>query len=127
MKGPAGQNLVLLLESRLDNLVWRLGFARTIVQARQLVVHGHVLVNGKRVDRPSFHVSQGTEIGLREKSKGKAWVAEILEQTMTMPKPSWLEIDPAKAAGKLLMKPERSDVPVDYNENAIIEFYSQQL
>jgi small subunit ribosomal protein S4 len=127
MKGPSGQNLVLLLESRLDNLVWRLGLARTIVQARQLVVHGHVLVNGKRVDRPSYHVVQGTELGLREKSKGKGWVTEILEQSSTMPKPSWLEFDPAKAAGKLLMKPERSDVPVDYNENAIIEFYSQQL
>jgi small subunit ribosomal protein S4 len=127
MKGPAGTNLVLLLESRLDNLVWRLGFARTIVQARQLVVHGHILVNGKRVDRPSFHVAQGTEIAMRDKTKAKAWVAEILEQTAMMPKPSWLEFDPAKAAGKLLMKPERSDVPVDYNENAIIEFYSQQL
>lgn len=127
MKGPSGTNLVHLLESRLDNIVWRMGFARTIVQARQLVVHGHILVNGKRVDRPSFYVKAGTEIAMREKSRSKPFVAEILEQTAMMPKPSWIEFDPAKAAGKLLMAPERSDLPFELNENAIVEFYSQKL
>ena len=127
MKGPSGLNLVHLLESRLDNIVWRMGFARTIVQARQLVVHGHIVVNGKRVDRPSFYVKAGTEIATREKSRSKPFVAGILEQTAMMPKPSWIEFDPAKATGKLLMAPERTDLPFDLNENAIIEFYSQKL
>jgi small subunit ribosomal protein S4 len=127
MKGASGTNLVLLLETRLDSLVWRMGLARTITQARQLVVHGHVLVDHKRVDRPSFHVKAGSEIALREQARTKPFVAEILEQTATQPKPSWLEFDPAKAAGKLLMNPDRADLPFDLNENAIIEFYSQKL
>lgn len=128
MRGPAGANLMLLLESRLDNLVWRLGLARTIPQARQLVVHGHITVNGRRVDRPSFHVSPGQEIAVREASRTKKFVGEMLEQSAMMPKPSWLEFDPAKATGKLLLAPERSDVPLErLNENAIIEFYSQKL
>jgi len=127
MKGASGTNLVLLLESRLDSLVWRMGLARTITQARQLVVHGHVLVNSRRVDRPSFHVKAGSEIALKEKARAKPFVAEILEQTSTQPKPAWLEFDPAKAAGKLVMAPDRADLPFDLNENAIIEFYSQKL
>jgi small subunit ribosomal protein S4 len=127
MKGPSGLNLVFLLESRLDNLVWRLGLARTITHARQLVVHGHITVNGRRVDRPSFHVGAGSEIGIREQSRPKKFVGDILEQSTMMPKPSWLEFDPAKATGKLLMPPERSDLPFDLNEHAIIEFYSQKL
>jgi len=127
MRGPSGQNLVLLLESRLDNLVWRLGLGRTITHARQLVVHGHILVNGKRVDRPSYHVAPGNEIAIRERSRQKPFVAEILEGSATAPKPSWLEFDPAKATGKLLLAPERSDLPFELNENAIIEFYSQKL
>jgi small subunit ribosomal protein S4 len=127
MKGPAGTNLVHLLESRLDNIVWRLGLARTITHARQLVVHGHILVNGKRVDRPSYYVTPGKEISIRERSRQKSFVAEMLEQSTTQPKPSWLEFDPAKATGKLLLAPERSDLPFELNENAIIEFYSQKL
>ena len=127
MKGPSGTNLVHVLESRLDNLVWRLGLGRTITHARQLVVHGHILVNGKRVDRPSFHVQPGKEISIRERSRAKPFVAEMLEQSATQPKPSWLEFDPAKATGKLILAPERSDRPFELNENAIIEFYSQKL
>jgi small subunit ribosomal protein S4 len=126
-KGPSGTVLVHLLESRLDNLVWRLGLARTIIQARQIVVHGHVLVNGKRVDRPSFHVTVGSEISIKEKSRSKPWIAALLEHSSTMPRPSWLELDPAKATGKLSMAPDRGDLPIELNENAIIEFYSQML
>jgi small subunit ribosomal protein S4 len=127
MKGPSGTNLVLLLQSRLDNIVWRLGFARTIPAARQMVVHGHVTVNGKRVDRPSFHVSAGDEISLREKSRTKTFVQEVIETSGTQPRPSWLEFDPAKTTGKLITAPERQDLPFDLQENAIIEFYSQKL
>ncbi len=127
MKGAAGINLVTLLESRLDNLVWRLGLARTIPQARQLVVHRHITVDGRRVDRPSFQVAPGMEIALREKSRQKPWAEEIIGLTMSVSRPGWLEFDPAKAAGKLLMKPDRADLPFELSENAIIEFYSQKL
>lgn len=127
MKGPSGTNLVQLLESRLDSLVWRLGLARTIPAARQIVVHGHILVNGKRVDRPSFHVKPGDEISVRERSKNKGFITEVLETTAGLPRPSWLEFDPAKATGKLISIPERQDLPFELNEAAIIEFYSQKL
>ena len=116
-----------LLESRLDNLVWRLGLARTIPQARQLVVHGHIEVNGRRVDRPSFHVSPGDTISLRERSVKKPFVQGLVENAATVSRPSWLEFDPAKHTGKLISAPDRADVPFDINEAAIIEFYSQKL
>ena len=127
MKGAAGLNLVYLLESRLDNLVWRLGLARTIPAARQLVVHGHIEVDGKRVDRPSFHVKSGSEISVRERSRNKPFVTQVLEMTAGLPRPSWLEFDPAKCTGKLTDKPERGDLPFELSEAAIIEFYSQKL
>ncbi len=127
MKGAAGINLVTLLESRLDNLVWRLGMARTIPAARQLVVHRHILVNGKRVDRPSFHVKAGDEICVRERTRSKSFITAVVEQSASLPRPSWLEFDPAKVAGKLISAPDRHDLPFDLNENAIIEFYSQKL
>jgi small subunit ribosomal protein S4 len=127
MKGASGLNLVLLLESRLDNLVWRLGLARTIIAARQIVVHGHINVNGKRVDRPSFMVSPGAEISVREKSRNKGFITEVVEHSSGLPKPTWLDFDPAKLTGKLNAAPERGDVPFELNEAAIIEFYSQKL
>ncbi len=127
MKGASGRNLVLLLQSRLDNIVWRLGLARTITQARQLVVHGHVQVNGRRVDRPSFHVKPGSTISVKERSRTKAFMQELIEESASLPKPSWLEFDPAKATGSLITAPERSDLPFELNESAIIEFYSQKL
>jgi len=127
LKGASGQNLIMLLESRLDNIVWRLGLARTIPQARQIIVHRHITVNGKRVDRPSFFVKPGMEIGVREKSKNSKLIQEILEQSAGYTRPSWLEFDPAKAEGKLTSAPERADLPFDLNEAAIIEFYSQKL
>ncbi len=127
LKGSSGLNLVRLLESRLDNLVWRLGLAATIPAARQLVVHGHILIDGHRVDRPSFHVKPGMEIAIREKSKAKPFVAAALELAASRTRPSWLDFDPAKASGKLISTPERDDLPFDLNENAIIEFYSQKL
>ncbi len=126
-KGPAGANLVNLLERRLDNIVWRLGLARTITAARQVVVHGHVLVNGKRVDRPSFSVDVGDVVSLREKSASKPFIASTLEYTSQQPRVAWLEFDPAKCVGKMTSMPERSDVPIPLNENAIIEYYSQML
>lgn len=127
MKGSAGLNLMLLLESRLDNVVWRLGLARTIPAARQLIVHGHIQVNGHRVDRPSFQTSAGSEITLRERSREKPFIKAVIEGSMARTRPSWLEFDPAKATGSVISAPERTDFPFELNENAIIEFYSQKL
>lgn len=127
MKGAAGLNLVLVLQSRLDNIIWRMGLARTIPAARQMVVHGHILVNGHRVDRPSFHVTAGADIAIREKSKTKPFIQAALENAATRRAPSWIEFDPAKIEGKLISTPERADLPFELNENAIIEFYSQKL
>jgi small subunit ribosomal protein S4 len=127
MKGAAGINLVVLLQSRLDNIVWRMGFAPTIPAARQLVVHGHIEVNGRRVDRPSFRLSAGDEITVRERSRSKRFIQAAIEQSAGALRPSWIEFDPAKATGKLTSAPDRTDLPFDLNENAIIEFYSQKL
>lgn len=127
LAGPSGSNLVRLLESRLDNLVWRLGLARTIIGARQLVVHGHILVDGRRVDRPSFHVSPGSEIGVREQSRVKPYFKVAQEESLSRSRPTWLDWDAAKWTGKLITAPERSDLPFELHENAIIEFYSQKL
>ena len=127
LKGPTGQILLLLLQSRLDNIVWRLGLAVTIPEARQRIVHRHIEVNGRRVDRPSFHVSPGDVVSVRERSSSKSFLRNTLELTAAYPRPSWLEFDPAKASGKLVTAPERSDLPFELSENAIIEFYSQKL
>jgi small subunit ribosomal protein S4 len=127
LKGPAGTNLVMLLESRLDNLVFRLGIAATIVAARQLVVHGHIQIDGKRVDRPSFHVKPGAQISIQPKSAQKPAFQAMVEASMTRTRPTWLDWDPAKATGRLVSTPDRADLPFELSENAIIEFYSQKL
>ena len=126
-KGPTGKNLIAMLESRLDNLVWRIGLAPTIPAARQMVVHGHILVNGKRVDRPSYQVKAGNELSIRVKSKEKPFIQERLEQSASRVRPSFLEFDPATAAGKLVIAPDPNEIPVEVNTQAVIEFYSQQL
>lgn len=126
-KGPSGQILVQILESRLDNIVWRLGLAPTIPAARQMVVHGHILVDGKRVDRPSFQTKPGQTIGIREKSRSKTFIQEALEASITRPKPDYLELDPAKAEGKILTAPQADHLPLPVNLQAIVEFYSQKL
>ena len=127
LKGPTGLILIRLLQSRLDNVVWRMGLGRTIPQARQLIVHRHVEVNGRRVDRPSFHVSPGDVISIRERSRTKSFIQESVDAHATQPRPSWLEFDPAKVTATLTTAPERSDLPFELNENAIVEFYSQKL
>jgi small subunit ribosomal protein S4 len=127
MKGPTGRNLITLLESRLDNVVWRLGLASTIPAARQLVVHGHIVVDGVRTDRPSFHVEPGNTVAIHAKSRTKPFIQANLGVAATRIRPGFLELDPATAAGKMLVKPEREDLPLPCNPQAIVEFYSQQL
>ena len=127
LKGPTGENLARLLESRLDNVVWRMGLAATIPAARQLVVHGHILIDGKRVDRPSYNVSTGQQIAVREKSASKSFIQDALAQSTARVRPAYLEFDPAKASGTLVIPPTKADVPFDCNTQAVIEFYSQKL
>ena len=126
-KGPTGRILASLLESRLDNVVWRLGLAPTIPASRQMIVHGHITVNGSRVDRPSFHAKPGMIIGVREKSRSKPFIQEALEASAVWPRPQYLEFDPAKAEGHLVTEPHAEDLPLPVNLQAIVEFYSQKL
>ncbi|PTX55204.1 SSU ribosomal protein S4P [Melghirimyces profundicolus] len=123
MKGVHGENFMKLLESRLDNLVYRLGFARTRAQARQLVVHGHVTVNGRKVDRPSYRVKPGEVIGLREKSRNLSIVKEALEERDFLPE--YLTFDENKMEGTYTRLPERDELPAEVNERMIVEYYSR--
>lgn len=126
-KGPTGRLLITMLESRLDNVVWRLGLASTIPAARQLVVHGHILVDGKRVDRPSYSVSAGQVVSIGEKSKAKKFIQENLAVAATRVRPEYLELDPATASGKMILTPQREHLPFDCDPQKIVEFYSQQI
>ncbi len=119
-----GTALVQALECRLDNLVYRLGLANSIRQARQMVVHGHILVNGKKVDRPSYGVSIGEVISLREKSQKNTMFTENFHQNATSQYP-YLEKNMENFSGVLTRKPERSEVPIEINDILVVEFYSK--
>ncbi|MCI3921499.1 30S ribosomal protein S4 [Paenibacillus sp. TRM 82003] len=123
MQGITGENFMVLLESRLDNLVYRLGFAHSRAGARQLVSHGHVTVNGKKVDVASYLVSTGDVIGLRERSRGLASVKEAVGNRNFLP--NYLEFNEAAMEGKYARLPERSELPQEIDEKQIVEFYSR--
>ncbi len=123
-KGDTGQNLLQLLESRLDNVVYRAGFASTIPAARQLVSHGHMRVNGKKVDIPSFRLRVGDTIGLREKSQKLQVVAESFPAP-TVEIPSYLNREDDKLEVIFSALPTRDDVPLEIQENLIVEYYSR--
>jgi len=123
MKGIAGENFMFLLESRLDNLVYRLGFANSRAGARQLVAHGHVTVNGKKVDIPSYQVQPGDVIGLRERSRGLKVIKEALEARRHLP--NYLEFNEQAMEGRYIRLPERSELSQDIDERQIVEFYSR--
>ena len=127
LKGATGRNLITLLESRLDNVVWRLGLARTIPSARQMVVHGHVTINGVRTDRPNAQVKPGDVVAVHTKVRQKSFVAERLEHAASRVTPGYLQFDPATFSGKMVIRPEREDLPFECNPQAIVEYYSQQL
>ncbi len=121
-KGNTGDNLLRLLEQRLDNVIRRLGWARTIWAARQIVGHGHVLVNGKKVDIPSYQVTVGDEITVK-KENGKKLIRENLESLAGFEVPGWLTFDPSTLTAKVIAHPTPDQVPFDVNMNLIIEFY----
>lgn len=123
-KGSTGTILVQMLECRLDNLVYRLGLANSIRQARQMVVHGHILVNGKKVDRPSYGVSVGEVISLREKSQSNAMFKENFESSALSQYP-YLSKDLNSFSGTLIRKPERNEVPIEINDILVVEYYSK--
>ena len=126
-KGTTDRILITLLESRLDNIVWRLGLAATIPGARQLVGHGHITVDGKRVDRPSFHVNPGAIISVHEKSRAKPFIVAALEVGATRIRPGFLDFNPATVQGKIVTEPQREDLPFECQPQKIVEFYSQQI
>ncbi|ERI10169.1 30S ribosomal protein S4 [Aneurinibacillus aneurinilyticus] len=123
MSGVVGENFMKLLESRLDNLVYRLGFATTRPAARQLTTHGHITVNGKKVNIPSYRVKPGDVIGLREKSRNLQIVKESLEARAYLP--NYLSFDETKLEGTYTRLPEREEMPAEINEKLIVEFYSR--
>jgi len=124
-KGVTGTNLLVMLERRLDNVVFRLGFANSRSQARQLVRHNHFLVNGKKVNIPSFQVSAGDVITLREKSKKVQVILDAMEAVVRRGFPQWLELDKNEMKGIVKTLPVREDITMPVAENQIVEFYSK--
>ena len=123
--GITGQNLLQILESRLDNVVFRLGLANTRKEARQIVNHGHILVNGSKVDIPSYLVKPGDVVSVREKSKSSARMKEIVEANEKRIIPKWLSMDKNKLEGKVLQLSDREDIDYDVEEHLIVELYSK--
>jgi small subunit ribosomal protein S4 len=124
-KGVTGENLLNFLELRLDNIVYSLGFATSRNQARQLVRHGHILVDGRRVDIPSFRVKAGSAIAVCEKSRTVPTITDALEFAQGRGIPPWLELDSAALAGKVLELPTREDIRYPIQEQLIVELYSR--
>lgn len=125
MKGHTGENLLRILESRLDNIVYRMGFAVSRRDARQLVHHGHILVNGKRVDIPSYLVKPGDVIEVAPKSKQLERVQNAVALAQRRGVPEWLEVDFDQLKGVVRSLPTRDQIPEDIQENLIVEFYSK--
>ncbi|MCX4267344.1 MAG: 30S ribosomal protein S4 [Lachnospiraceae bacterium] len=123
--GMTGDNLMILLERRLDNVIFRMGLARTRKEARQIVDHKHVLVNGKRVNIPSYLIKAGDEIEIREKSKSSQRYKDILEVTASRLVPEWLDVDQENLKGTVKALPLRENIDVPVNEMLIVELYSK--
>ncbi|NMH60175.1 30S ribosomal protein S4 [Alteromonas ponticola] len=125
LKGNTGENLLQLLEQRLDNVVYRMGFASTRAEARQLVSHKAIMVNGRVVNIPSFNVSAEDVVSVREKAKKQSRINAALELADQREKPTWIEVDSSKLEGTFKRVPEREDLSADINEQLIVELYSK--
>ena len=123
--GIAGENLLSILESRLDNVIFRLGLADTRRQARQIVTHGHVLVNGKRVDIPSYLVSVGEVVSLKESVANADWMKDIVERNASRAVPQWLSMDKNTLSATVAAHAKREDIDYEINETLIVELYSK--
>jgi small subunit ribosomal protein S4 len=124
-KGVTGTNLLVFLERRLDNVVYRLGFANSRAQARQLVRHSQVLVNGSKVTLPSFLVKKGDVIQVAEKSRNKPLIRDALEAVARRGLPAWIDLAKEEAQGKIIMLPTREDITMPIQEHLIVELYSK--
>ncbi len=124
-KGVTGENLLTMLERRLDNAVYRLGFASSRAQSRQLVGHGHILVNSSKVNIPSFQIQQGDIVSVKEKSQKVSNIAAAVEMVGGRGIPDWLELDSLNYSGKVLTLPKRDNVNLPVQERMIVEFYSK--
>ena len=125
IEGNTGENLVRLIEQRLDNVIYRMGFATTRRFARQLVTHGHILVNGKRVDIPSYMVQPGQKIEIREKSKNNTQIIRAIELSSQSVSPEWIDVDKDKKVGIFTRYPAREEVVIPIEERLIVELYSK--
>lgn len=124
-QGMAGENLLRILESRLDNVVYRLGLASSRAQARQLVVHGHYTVNGKRVNIPSYLLKEGDVVAVSDKSKSEDSIKNLIEANGGRPTPIWLDFDKTALSAKIARLPNREDIDLDVEEHLIVELYSK--
>ncbi len=125
MPGITGENLMRILESRLDSVIFRLGFARTRKEARQIVTHGHINVNGRRVNIPSYRVRPGDLVSVAPKSKDLLVIKSALVSNAQFQVPAWLEVDIEKLQGSILALPERDQIDLEINEQLIVELYSK--
>ncbi|HIU84791.1 MAG TPA: 30S ribosomal protein S4 [Candidatus Aphodousia gallistercoris] len=125
MKGNTGEMLLALLETRLDNVVYRMGFGSTRAEARQLVSHCAILVNGNKVNIPSYRVKPGDVISIREKSKKQARISESLELAASNGFPAWVSVDAAKFEGTFKAIPARDEIAQEINESLVVELYSR--
>ena len=125
IKGATGENLLQLLERRLDNVVYRMGFGSTRAEARQLVAHNAILVNGKKVNIASYRVADGDVVSIREKSKNQLRIQSALQIASQRGLVDWVEVDANKLEGVFKRTPERADLPAEINENLIVELYSK--
>ena len=124
-KGATGENLLQLLESRLDNVVYRMGFGSTRAEARQLVSHKSITVNGEVVNIPSYQIAEGDVVAVREKSKQQLRIKSAMELAAQRNPIEWISVDQGKLEGQFTRKPDRSELPPEINENLIVELYSK--
>jgi small subunit ribosomal protein S4 len=125
LRGVTGENLLMLLEQRLDNVIYRLGYASSRPQARQLVAHGHIKVNGRRVDIPTFQVKAGDQIVLEAPAMKNGFVLAAVESSKGRGTPEWLELNGETLQGTVIRKPQRSDITFPVEEQLIVELYSK--
>ncbi|MBN1119890.1 MAG: 30S ribosomal protein S4 [Anaerolineae bacterium] len=123
--GLTGSNLLALLESRLDNVIYRMGFASSRAQARQLVQHGHFTVNGRRTNVPSHHIRPGDQIAVRDGSRQRTYFKQLHELAQELSVPEWVKRDTNKLTGEMTRLPERTDIDLAINEQLIVEYYSR--
>lgn len=124
-KGVTGENLLRMLEMRLDNVVFRMGFASSRAQARQLVTHGHFAVNGRPTNVPSFATKPGDRIEVRESRRGREYFKTADQVIKAAQIPEWVSVDPAKLSGTVLAEPAREQMPLEFNEQLVVEYYSR--